>query len=76
MTDDRPTDDSTDESDRPPDPSARPWRGRWLNRPPTDPDVVLAVAGRRGVDPGKVETELDRVADRFDVERVYLSDEE
>lgn len=54
----------------------RPWRGRWIDREPTDADVILAVADRRGVDPGEVETELTKIADRFDVDAVYLADTE
>lgn len=50
------------------------WRGQWVEREPTDPDVVLAVADRRGVEPSAVEAELAAVAERFDVDAVYLTD--
>jgi hypothetical protein len=51
-----------------------PWEGRWIAVDgPDDPDVVLAVADRRDADPAAVERELRRIAERFDVDEVYLS---
>lgn len=51
-----------------------PWQGRWVAVDgPTDHDVVLSVADRRGDDPTSVERELRRVEERFDVDEVYLS---
>ena len=50
--------------------------GAWLDLdgdPTGCDDLVLAVARRRGDEPASVEREFRRIAERFDVDAVYVA---